>query len=161
MVKYSQATSVLKGVGLNPETHPEIGYPPFTEAARQTSPPPAPTACGTPNQLPIGTGVRATTGGTGPATPLDIVQHRQPAHWPLIDDISGTLDTLYYGSMEFGTPSQALPVDIDTGSADLWVEANCPGCSNDQLKNSVSSTYAASTRKCSLAYVRSTILLVN
>jgi Eukaryotic aspartyl protease len=39
----------------------------------------------------------------------------------LTDYMSGTLDVLYYARMQFGTPAQTLTIDIDTGSADLWV----------------------------------------
>lgn len=40
---------------------------------------------------------------------------------PVIDDISGNLDVQYYGPLQMGTQNQRLTVDIDTGSADLWV----------------------------------------
>lgn len=40
---------------------------------------------------------------------------------PLIDYMSGNMDVLYYGPIQMGTGNQRLTVDIDTGSADLWV----------------------------------------
>lgn len=43
------------------------------------------------------------------------------AQVPLIDYMSGNMDVLYYGPIQLGTGNQRLTVDIDTGSADLWV----------------------------------------
>ncbi|KAI0288149.1 aspartic peptidase domain-containing protein [Russula brevipes] len=43
---------------------------------------------------------------------------------PLRDEVSGALDVLYYGPVHVGTPPQAFTVDVDTGSADLWMPAN-------------------------------------
>lgn len=43
------------------------------------------------------------------------------AQMALIDDIVGSLDVEYYGPLKMGTQMQRLTVDIDTGSADLWV----------------------------------------
>ena len=73
---------------------------------------------------------------------------------PLQDDVSGTLDLLYYGPFGFGTPSQVLSVDVDTGSADLWVPLNCRNCHGRQFSSSRSSTFRSSNRGFSVAYVR-------
>ncbi|KIO31957.1 hypothetical protein M407DRAFT_18985, partial [Tulasnella calospora MUT 4182] len=48
----------------------------------------------------------------------DVAGARQ-ATMPLIDDISGNLDVLYYGPISMGSQNQRMTVDIDTGSADL------------------------------------------
>jgi hypothetical protein len=73
---------------------------------------------------------------------------------PLHDDVSGTLDLLYYGPVGFGTPSQVLSVDIDTGSADLWVPLNCKNCHGRQFSSSRSSTFRSTNQAFSVAYVR-------
>ncbi|KAH9485313.1 Pepsin A [Psilocybe cubensis] len=68
------------------------------------------------------------------------------AKMPLTDMMSGptNLDTLYYGPLRFGTPPQELTVDVDTGSADLWVPSGCAACSNKQFNKQSSSTYSES-----------------
>ncbi|KAG8737559.1 hypothetical protein FRC12_017103 [Ceratobasidium sp. 428] len=43
------------------------------------------------------------------------------AHMKVVDYIVGGLDVLYYGGLGFGSPSQEIMLDVDTGSADLWV----------------------------------------
>ena len=55
-----------------------------------------------------------------------------PGQLPLLDEVSGSLDVLYYGPLYVGTPSQAFTVDFDTGSADLWLPANCRNCHGRQ-----------------------------
>lgn len=72
----------------------------------------------------------------------------------LTDLISGNLDILYYGPVALGTPSQTLTVDIDTGSSDLWLPANCPGCANSQFFPERSSTYSTKGDKFAITYVR-------
>ncbi|QRV93809.1 aspartyl protease [Ceratobasidium sp. AG-Ba] len=54
---------------------------------------------------------------------------RQAARMELMDHVVGGLDVLYYGSLNFGWPPQELTLDIDTGSADLWVPTSkCSSC---------------------------------
>ncbi|KZV96827.1 acid protease [Exidia glandulosa HHB12029] len=51
-------------------------------------------------------------------------------------------DTFYYGPVSIGTPGQVLNVDVDTGSADLWVQSNCPKntCTSPQFNQTKSKT---------------------
>jgi len=60
---------------------------------------------------------------------------------PLTGHFDRNLDLLYYGEVRVGTPAQSLTVQVDTGSADLWVPANCPRCTGKQFKPEQSQTY--------------------
>jgi Eukaryotic aspartyl protease len=84
----------------------------------------------------------ATTGAAG-----------GPGQWPLQDEVSGALDVLYYGPIYVGTPSQAFTVDFDTGSADLWLPANCHNCRGRQFEAGRSSTYRSTNQDVSITYV--------
>jgi hypothetical protein len=46
------------------------------------------------------------------------------AQMALTDYILGNLDVLYYGPLDIGSPAQGMMIDIDTGSADLWVRVS-------------------------------------
>ena len=49
-------------------------------------------------------------------------------------------DILYYGNMTLGSPSQSVTVEIDTGSADLWVSTTrCVDCDSSKTSTSTSS----------------------
>jgi len=71
----------------------------------------------------------------------------------LNDLIINSYDILYYGTLTIGTPSQNLTVDIDTGSADLWVPADCSSCANQQFNKQASSTYSSNDTVFQVVYV--------
>ncbi|KAF9529319.1 aspartic peptidase domain-containing protein [Crepidotus variabilis] len=68
------------------------------------------------------------------------------AQVPLTDFIVGGTDVMYTGPVNIGTPPQVIPMDIDTGSADLWAMADCTQCTSTakQFDKKASSTYAES-----------------
>jgi hypothetical protein len=84
-----------------------------------------------------------------------------PGLWPLQDEVSGALDVLYYGPIYVGTPSQAFTVDFDTGSADLWLPADCHNCRGRQFDAGRSSTYRPTNQDISITYVGHFHLLLN
>ena len=73
---------------------------------------------------------------------------------PLRGHFERNLDLLYYGEVRVGTPAQSLTVQVDTGSADLWVPANCPKCSGKQFKPEQSHTYENRESSFEEYYVR-------
>ncbi|KAI0066077.1 acid protease [Artomyces pyxidatus] len=75
----------------------------------------------------------------------------------LIDNYDSKGDYLYYGPANFGTPAQTLTVDVDTGSANLWIPTNCAGCRGHQFQASHSSTYSNSGRRFYLTYGSGTV----
>jgi hypothetical protein len=72
---------------------------------------------------------------------------------PMEDLISDSVDILYYGPLSIGTPRQTMTVDVDTGSADLWVPVDCASCTNNQFDAEQSSTYKAMGDEFSISYV--------
>ena len=72
----------------------------------------------------------------------------------LQDYVSGALDVLYYGPISLGSPPQLLTVDVDTGSADLWVPSACGGstCSRGHFSPAHSSTYRATSEGFAITY---------
>jgi len=53
----------------------------------------------------------------------------------LTDYVELQYDKLYYGSLDVGSPAQTVSIDIDTGSADLWVTARrCYSCSPQKAR---------------------------
>ncbi|KAJ7287595.1 aspartic peptidase domain-containing protein [Mycena rebaudengoi] len=75
-----------------------------------------------------------------------------PHPWPLKDCVVGNLDLLYYGDVAIGTPSQKLTVDVDTGSADLWIPVNCSECSNKLFEDVKSSSRKNTDEDFSVVY---------
>ncbi|KAJ7703261.1 aspartic peptidase domain-containing protein [Mycena rosella] len=70
----------------------------------------------------------------------------------LKDYISGNLDLMYFGPLTIGTPPQKLTVDIDSGSADLWIPVDCPECVNKQFEDTKSTTCKNSNESFSVFY---------
>ncbi|KAI0355595.1 acid protease [Trametes cingulata] len=152
MAKYANAAKFLSGIGLNPDSHPERGYPKF-------NPPSLFTATLAAEGLPQpSTNATADSRGDPSESATDIIgvppfaAGPGTAQMPLTDYISGSLDVLYYGPMNFGAKPMALQIDVDTGSADLWVPVDCKGCQNTGYDTSTSPTYAASKQKCKITY---------
>ena len=73
---------------------------------------------------------------------------------PLTGHFDRNLDLLYYGEIRVGTPAQSLTVQVDTGSADLWVPANCHKCTGKQFNPEQSRTYHSTEETFEEHYVR-------
>lgn len=63
-------------------------------------------------------------------------------------------DSFYYGPVSIGTRGQVLNVDVDTGSADLWVQSGCKNCTSAQFQPSRSKTFQQTDQPFSIQYVR-------
>ncbi|KZV92706.1 acid protease [Exidia glandulosa HHB12029] len=63
-------------------------------------------------------------------------------------------DSFYYGAVSIGTPGQVLNVDIDTGSADLWVQSGCTssGCSSSQFRPTKSKSFKGTGKPFHVQY---------
>ncbi|KAI0645583.1 aspartic peptidase domain-containing protein [Trametes meyenii] len=142
MVKYANAQNVLDGVDLHPDTHPEQGYGKFNP----------------PNLLTANTQEAASEDPSLREQAAEIIEvppfaaGPRTAQMSLKDDISGELDVLYYGPMDFGDSKMTMDIDIDTGSADLWVPVDCRGCQNPSYVPSAKSSYVGSKQKCKVVY---------
>jgi hypothetical protein len=77
---------------------------------------------------------------------------------PLNDYIDDVTDLLYYGPIEIGSNSQAFTVDVDTGSADLWVPGGCDDClTQNQFRPGASSTFQRKRGRFEVTYASGTV----
>ncbi|KAM5538930.1 hypothetical protein V8D89_007425 [Ganoderma adspersum] len=161
-IKYGKADQFLAGINVNPDTHPEAGYPKFepppapsqgADSASQSHPGTVPSLL-SPSSSSSSEVVHALTNANDETPNIIGMPPMAPGtvQMPLTDYISGAMDVLYYGPLDFGSPPQSLTVDIDTGSADLWMPVDCQGCANDQFSSRHSSTYRGSTTRCAITY---------
>lgn len=75
---------------------------------------------------------------------------------PLTDNFSGNFDILYYGPLQLGTAGQRMTVDVDTGSADLWVPVDCTNCPHPGYNAQGSSSYRNTNMPFEVTYVSPT-----
>ncbi|THH33245.1 hypothetical protein EUX98_g899 [Antrodiella citrinella] len=143
--KYANANEFLAGLNLNSDTHPEHGYIPFTDADLMA-------ASGNHSSANVPSLMSASTVLAEPDGLQNLTQTKVANIMKLTDDVVANFDLLYYGPMAFGTPAQTLTVSIDTGSADLWVAANCRSCDDAQFTPKASSTFKKSADKFSITY---------
>lgn len=145
--KYAMADQFLQGIGLNPDTHPDTGYLPFNDTDAM-----GPSTNGSSPAVPA---LLSTMDGVLPEPDglHNLTQTKVANIMKLTDDVVVNFDLLYYGPLAFGTPEQTLTVSIDTGSADLWVAANCRSCDDAQYTPKASSSYKKSGNKFSITYV--------
>lgn len=129
LTKYGRANDVLRGIGLAPEYSIPSYF--FADDVDISS------IDGSQNS-PLG-------------VPISVVTSHNVM--PLQDYISGTMDILYYGPVNIGSPPQMMTVDVDTGSADLWVPVDCSNCQNKQFKTTDSSTYMSNEDPFAISYV--------
>ncbi|KAH9036753.1 acid protease [Lactarius deliciosus] len=104
-----------------------------------------------------GTDLAKTTNPADPGhhyndTPISSLATAAGQLLPLQDYVAGALDLLYYGSISLGTPPQVLTVDVDTGSADLWVPSACQACHGHQFSPTHSSTFHPTNEGFSITY---------
>lgn len=141
--KYSRASQVLNGIGVNPNT-PSTNYAPFNDTPiRQYFE----------NPTAMSEGADESNPPSGPIIGLPQTNYTHLHVLGMKDDIESGMDVSYYGPLQFGTPAQELSVSVDTGSADLWIPANCPSCSNAQFAPGTSSTFHDLKKRASLVYV--------
>ncbi|KAL1939923.1 hypothetical protein VTO73DRAFT_9623 [Trametes versicolor] len=152
MIKYARAAKFLSGIGLNPDTHPENGYPQFhpPNPSTFTQVTSASDAADTVDATDTATqGSQGNGGSIITVTP--VAAEPGTIRMPLTDYI-GDFDVMYYGPMSFGSKQTVLQVDIDTGSADLWIPVNCRNCRNTGYRSKGSATYQPSTDQCTISY---------
>ena len=146
MLKYQKAVEYLNGVGLSTEALIPFAadFPYFDDPAKVSSYHAIQTVT---NSL-----LGAATAPLLPDLPVSKPDETYAA-FPLTDFISNSQDIQYYGYLGIGTPPQMLPLQLDTGSADIWVAAGCADCAGYQYQPSKSSSYRSSKAKFSISYV--------
>ncbi|KLO12257.1 acid protease [Schizopora paradoxa] len=134
-VKYEDANDTIAGIGISPPLNIDFvnKFPKFTDPSTVFTYPNTP-----------------MDSNSGP--PLVSPAIVPLGKLPLTDFISNRKDILYYGPLDFGTPAQQLTVDIDTGSADLWVASDCDECSTKQFRTDQSQTINHDDEDFSVAY---------
>ncbi|KAI0259259.1 aspartic peptidase domain-containing protein [Gloeopeniophorella convolvens] len=144
MLKYADADSFLSGIGLTPDDAIDLAarYSPAVNASAPALPA---FAAGTESFL-------ANSSDPDTNANASALDAAGAPHLPLRDFVSGGLDVLFYGPIGIGTPSQALTVDVDTGSADLWVPTGCRTCHGRQFTPAQSSTYHVTSQDFSVTY---------
>ncbi|KAH8994700.1 acid protease [Lactarius hatsudake] len=162
-LKYARSGDYLAGIGLNQDDVMALVDRYFPSSASTSSFSPlgvsdagaASDAYDGPNIIP--TDPAKTTNPADPGhhyddTPISSLSTAAGQLLPLQDYVAGTLDLLYYGSISLGTPPQVLTVDVDTGSADLWVPSACQACHSHQFSPARSSTFHPTNEGFSITY---------
>ena len=139
MAKYEAATEIFQGIGLNPALNI-----PFVEKFKAFDDPST-----------VGVPVNTSSKSIPSVSHVSVPFSKQP----LDNFVSGGLNILYDGLISIGSPTQSLPIDVDTGSADLWLASDCPDCLVDEYDPNASSTYSDQNEDFSIAYVRQTAVL--
>ncbi|CAE6510534.1 unnamed protein product [Rhizoctonia solani] len=69
------------------------------------------------------------------------------------DMVNQNMDTMYYASVEVGTPPQSYAVILDTGSSDMWLQSvDCAPCTGKKINSTSSSTLQHTSSPFSIAY---------
>lgn len=153
MIKYARAAMFLSGIGLNPDTHPENGYPQFHPPNPSTFTQVTSASDASDTVDATDTAAQGSQGNGGSIiTVTPVAAEPGTIRMPLTDYI-GDFDVMYYGPMSFGSKQSVLQVDVDTGSADLWIPVNCRNCRNTGYRSKGSATYQPSTDQCTISYV--------